>query len=350
LTSFVILALIVQMMVTTKYNVSFLTSVVIVCYSFALTMMAILAQKFLSWYNSRPNLTLMLFGLSSAVIFINLSMSLILVGYALVMKPTMVTPHVGSVFMTVPKESILYWIKNCYEISSILSFVMMWFSTCTLLHHHSTHIGRLKFWLIVSLPLIVFLSQFTDLFTLLPSDVIRSNSVLYSIIFGLLFTYSKPVGGILFGISFWIITHSVKESKIIRIYLTLSAYGIVLFFIANNAIVITSTPYPPFGIISTSLEGLASYLIFTGIYYSTLSLSVDNELERSIRRFASAESRFFHTMGRAEFVNRVWKFSRVVLEKTKEEVGVESSYDETSVLEYVDQVIDELKNKKSKDT
>jgi hypothetical protein len=133
----------------------------------------------------------------------------------------------------------------------------------------------------------------------------------------------------------------------IKIYLTLSAYGIVLFFIANNAIVITSTPYPPYGIISTSLVGLASYLIFTGIYFSTLSLSADNDLERSIRRFASAESKFFRSMGRAEFTNRVWKFSRVVLEKTKEEAGVESSYDERSMLEYVNQVIDELNNKKS---
>jgi hypothetical protein len=56
-----------------------------------------------------------------------------------------------------------------------------------------------------------------------------------------------------------------------------------------------NTPYPPFGIITTSLMGLSSYLVLVGIYSSAVSLSQDSELRRDIRDITIRESYKFLT-------------------------------------------------------
>ncbi|MFI5405837.1 MAG: hypothetical protein ACHQ1D_04910, partial [Nitrososphaerales archaeon] len=64
-----------------------------------------------------------------------------------------------------------YHIANtAYFITSILSFISTWFATVLLLQYsYSTKLGRAKYWVIVSIPLVYFLSQFQtqliDLFT-----------------------------------------------------------------------------------------------------------------------------------------------------------------------------------------
>ena len=46
----------------------------------------------------------------------------------------------------------------------------------------------------------------------------------------------------------------------------ISAYGFVLLFISEQAILLSYLAYPPFGFGAVSYMGLASYLIFKGIY------------------------------------------------------------------------------------
>ena len=100
---------------------------------------------------------------------------------------------------------------------------------------------------------------------------------------------SRPAGGILFGLAFWIVSKQISQDSPVRQYLIRSAYGFTLLFVSNQVIVLVTTNFPPFGIVTTSILPIASYLVFTGIYNTALSVAQDVTLEnykRSLRKRA----------------------------------------------------------------
>ena len=89
--------------------------------------------------------------------------------------------------------------------------------------------------------------------------------------------------------------------------------------------------------------GLASYLIFIGIYSSALSVAQDSNLRQSIRRFAIKESKLLDSIGTAqmeqEIQRKVVVFTKRNQEEMMEETGIASSLTEEDVKEYLEQVI-----------
>ncbi len=73
------------------------------------------------------------------------------------------------------------------------------------------------------IPLVYFLIQFQPLFLNLFLTFSQSEPIAFSIIYTLIFTMSKPTGGVLFGIGFWIITRRLPRTMIIRRYMIMSA-------------------------------------------------------------------------------------------------------------------------------
>ena len=109
-----------------------------------------------------------------------------------------------------------------------------------------------------------------------------SNTILFNVLYTVIFSLSKPVGGILFGIAFWIVARNVHHT-VLRDYLMIAGYGFLLLFTSNQATVLINSPYPPFGMASISFVGLSSYLVLVGVYSSAVSVAQDAELRRSIR-------------------------------------------------------------------
>jgi hypothetical protein len=77
----------------------------------------------------------------------------------------------------------------------------------------------------------------------------------------------------------------------------ISAYGMILLFTSNQPIGLLLVPYPPFGLATISFMGLASYLIFVGIYSAAVSVSEDTKLRQSIRKIAINESKLLDSIG-----------------------------------------------------
>src|SRR5215831_11956583 len=146
-----------------------------------------------------------------------------------------------------------------YVTSTVLSFMLWWVATVFLLRYYSARVRRKTYWIILGLPLVYFLVQFQPLFLDLFSSFLGSQPVLFSTIYTLIFTLSKPVGGILFGIAFWATARKLDYNNPVRNYIMISAYGLVLIFVSNEASVLVSAPYPPFGVVS--FMGLPSYLV-----------------------------------------------------------------------------------------
>jgi hypothetical protein len=219
----------------------------------------------------------------------------------------------------------------------------MWIATSMLL---CRRLGKVRYWIMIGMPLAYFLSQFVSLFLNLFAPLLNVEPVSYGILLTLIFTLSKPAGGILFGIAFWIIARKIQNS-VVRDYMIISAYGLILLFVSNQAIVLVNAPYPPFGMATISFIGLSSYLVLLGIYSSAISVSEDSKLRQSIRNFAIKDSRLLDSIGTAhmeqEIQKRVLELTKQNQDRMAEESGIQSSLTEEDMKEYLQQVIEEVK-------
>ena len=220
-----------------------------------------------------------------------------------------------------------------------------------LLRHYSRKLGKIKYWVIVIIPLGYFLSQFQPLFLFTFADFRMSDPVLFGVIYTLLFSMSKPLGGVLFGIAFWIVAKNLKDNKV-KGYLILSAYGMTLLFASNQPTSLILAPYPPFGLITVCFIGLASYLLYLGIYSSALSVSEDSRLRQTIRKCALKESQqFLDAIGSAEMEQEIQKkvlrFSKRTKALMEDETGISTSLDDDDIKRYLDEVLIEVKGMKN---
>jgi hypothetical protein len=130
-----------------------------------------------------------------------------------------------------------------------------------------------------------------------------------------------------------------------------SALGIVLLFTSNQAIILVSFSYPPFGIATISFTGLSSYLIFIGIYTSAISIAHDTKLRKLIKASTVQQSsKLLDSIGTAQMVkqieDKVIKATYDNAHKLAQQTGVESSLTHGEMKSYLEEVLDEIKPKR----
>jgi hypothetical protein len=338
----ILVFIILQMTVTSSYNIFLIEAVFWINYVLSILLLGLLAQRFFSWFKSSRNTVVLAYALAMSLLSINAGFTLLYVSSELRYWDMYISSHhrledFGSA------DTIF---NSTYIVTSFLSFILTWTATVLLLHHYSIKLGKIIYWIIVSIPLVYFLSQFQPLILDLFSTYRVSEPVLFGIIYTLIISGSKPAGGVLFGIAFWSIARGVKRSAV-KDYMIISAYGIMLLFTSNQATVLITAPYPPFGLATISFMGLSSYLILVGIYSSAVSVAQDLELRKLIRKYTRRESKVLDSIVSAEMEkeiqNRVTKIVNEQSFKMKEETGVQSSLNEEDIKEYLVKVLSETK-------
>jgi hypothetical protein len=349
----ILVFVILQMLITSRYNVVLLITAITISYVFAIIMMVILCHRFFSWFRLNKSYVILLYGLSSIMLVANTCVTLGLVNILLVDKPREVISRVTSLNIPfVNANPVNSTLNYAYIITTITSFIITWCATTIgLLKNYIHKIGKFRYSLVIILPLAYFVSQFLVFSLGLIGPVLIANPIFYGILFTMLFALSKPIGGIIFGIGFWMIAKNIHKDNIVRNYLIISAYGFLLLFTSNQAIVLSFTQYPPFGLVTISFVGLSSYLVLFGIYSSAISMSKDANLRREIRRLAIRESKLLDSIGSAQIEDEVRK--RVLhiarLNKTDSgEAGVPSALDEEDVKQYLGDALKEINTIKKK--
>jgi hypothetical protein len=350
----VILALVILQMVTvSRYSNGMIIAITTMSNVLSIFLMGILAKRFFSWYSSNRSIVVIFYAISSALIAANVILTLMLVDIILLQQPTEVRPHAGPIAPTsslfVATISLASILNHAYIITTVASYVSFWFSTALLLYHYSERLGRTRFWISLSIPLLFFISQFMPFFVDLFSSFRQSEPILFSLIYTVIFTLSKPVGGILFGVAFWIIARSLPRKSVVRDYFIISAFGIVLLFTSNQAIILVSFTYPPFGLATVSFLGISSYLILVGIYSSAISVSQDVSLRKSIRNHALKEVKLIESIGTAqvqqEIERKVMTFTQKTRDSMVENTGIIPSLNDADIKKYLEDVISEIGKK-----
>lgn len=262
-------------------------------------------------------------------------------------QPSFIRPHLGFFTPFFIPTTLAVTLNFGYIASSVASFAVAWTATAVLLHHYSRKVGKIRFWIVVCIPLIYFLLQFQPLFLNLLLPYSQSEPILFSTLYTLIFTMSKVVGGILFGIAFWYMARRLTHSRIVRDYMIMSAFGFVLLFVSNQAVVLISASYPPFGLPTISLLGLSSYLILIGIYSAAISISEDINLRTSIRRATKQQSDLLSDIGTAQMQKELEKRVMTIVKKNSdmmtEETGVMPSMSDAEMKEYLNEVLIEIR-------
>ena len=109
-----------------------------------------------------------------------------------------------------------------YTVSSGITFALFWVGTVLLLQSYRKRLGTIKFWIIMLVPLLYFLSQFQPVVTSVLFDYSSGNPMLYSIVYVLMLEVSTPFGGILFGLAFMLVVRRIQNANVKGYLVTLT--------------------------------------------------------------------------------------------------------------------------------
>jgi hypothetical protein len=177
---------------------------------------------------------------------------------------------------------------------------------------------------------------------------------LLSIVFITISSLSKPIGGVIFGIVFLSISKFIKYEKDISAFVLIAGFGILLIFCTNQSMLLSNTPYPPFGIATITILNIAAYLLIIGLYNTAKLVSYNNQLRHSILKMTS-NSKLISFMGLAQQEKEMEKLVSVIENNLKdvqpkliEKDSLE--FDQSELKKYIEELADELsKERKDKD-
>lgn len=350
----IIAFVVLQTLVTLQYNTVTLAITLSISYGLWIVIMVFLARAFYSWYKSIAHRTesqskvlILILGFSMVAYVIN--GIFLLADYLIWLQeqPPVIASTDVAFFPEFEPGTLVSQIGAVSQIASAVAYVLTWISAAILLRPYIKKIGKIKFWSILGFALVYYLISY-PLFVLgyfnptSETDIEAMNNIL-------LISMSSVVTGIIFAAAFLSIARSLRRDTAIRDYLILSAYGMLIFYIAGSATV-SQAAYPPFGLVSTAFTGLSTYLIYVGLYSSAVTLSQDLTLRKTIRTSVMEQSRLLDSIGTAQMERELQTCVLTIAKKTSDEMrqnsGVEASLSEDDVRDYMNLVMNELKKTK----
>jgi hypothetical protein len=344
-------ALLIQIVFLSEYYTAFLITIAALSPLTAAFVMIMSCSILITWFRfNRGSYVVLIFALAfsiNAYVFIYTSFASI---YHLIEKGAVITPESEVIYPTdlFQAGSIQRILSDTYKFAATANFVMLLAGSAIMLRHYSAKIGRIKFWIMVLVPSIYYISILLDALGIYvpESETELFNYYIYASLNGI-------IGGVLLGLLFWSISRTMKPNKAVMNYLLLCSYGLVLLSIATVGQVSVAA-FPPFGIAAFSMLPLSSYMIILGLYSAATSISQDIRLRGYIKDLCKADSGFLSTIGEAQLEKKVQakasdlenvvKEQRVELEKKS---GIESSIQEQDIKQYLLEVLQEVDRHKS---
>ena len=299
----ILVFILLEITFTSSYYLYLVDAVLWTSEILSIVILGFFSYRFFSWYRFSRNNLVLGYALAIAMLSINAAFSLAYLSKALEDDPVYVAPLRDPAGAYFTADNTLY---TCLVTSGAIAFAITWFATALLLRNYAKKLGKIKYWIIVTIPLVYFSAQFQPLFPGMFTDFRLSDPYLFNLLYSLFFSVTRPAGAVLFGVAFWVIARAI-DHKIVKYYMMISAYGMMLLFASNQAIVLDIAPYPPFGLATVSYIGLSSYLLLMGVYLSARSVSQDVELRTSIRHSVEHQSRLLETIGRSEMEQEIEK-------------------------------------------
>ena len=151
---------------------------------------------------------------------------------------------------------------------------------------HISLVKNLRYWAIICIPILYFLSQYLIVY-LEEIDPVKQfsieNTSIYSYLYNLFLNTIGIIGGICFGIPFFMIARSTGHVQLKR-SIMMTGLGLIVLTGANAASIVVMTNYPPWGVISFSFSIAGSFCLIIGLDTAALYIASDNSLRRVLRK------------------------------------------------------------------
>ena len=352
LTIAIILIIIFQMIFLDKYSLILLRIQIYLSHLSALEFLSFLVFLFAGWLlNSKRNYVIIIYTISFSLVCINLLVSLAYLdtyfsnSSLLYVRPYPMTAFVIQIHGLPLTESL----SVVFDALSLSSFLLMWIATAIFLSQYRHKIGKVKYYTLMSIPLIYYIFPLQGYFGDVFFNLLQSSPVSYSIIYILIFSATKQVGAVLFSLAFWTASTLVYDNRI-RKSLLISAIGMAIIFGTFEIAPLQYHVYPPFGFITQAFIPLGAFLLLVGIFSSAKVISRDSAVRKEFYKSASSQLSLLKTIGISQMEKELEKDVKAVEKKVSvsEPTGDIPQLEEQEVKEILHDVLNELYYSKGK--
>jgi hypothetical protein len=125
-------------------------------------------------------------------------------------------------------------------------------------------VGKIRYWTIITIPLIYFLFPFEIYFLNIFQPLLVSSPELYGLINVLVLSAPKQIGALFFSLAF-IAASTLVAKQLVQKYLLISAIGMATLFGSIEIDPLLYAAYPPFGLVTISFMPIGAYLLLKDI-------------------------------------------------------------------------------------
>jgi hypothetical protein len=344
----IILTVILQMIFSNVYSLLLLHASTYLTHASALLFLISLIIIFLEWIRLKRNYIVLLYIISLSLISVSIILSLIYLEYQFSRsfsserKPYPIHSYILRQENTQSSESL----HTAFDLVYLSSFFALWLATVTLLSQYRQKVGRVKYFILVGVPLIYYAFTFEGYLGSVFSPLILNSPVTFGVTYVLTFSATKQVGAFLFSLSF-LTASAVVRKEHVRNSLLMSAIGIALLYGSIEITTLQYRLYPPFGLITETLMPLGAYLLFTGIFTSSTNVAQDAQLRRDISKTAKNQLSLLKSIGATQMEKElVKKFKHMEKRAIASGETDEPYQEEEDVKQIVREVLKELNKTK----
>jgi hypothetical protein len=324
-----------------SYNSLWLLAEVYISHIAALFFLIMLILTLVYWMVAKRDKILLLYTISFALTSITIMISLFYATYVLSNQPLNIRPlSFHQSLLALPRSELAIFLGPALDLISILSFVSVWFASALLLSTYSGRIGRIRYWAIISIPLIYFLFPFEKTVVDIFRSLAVSSPVFYSVLDVTLFSATKQIGAFFFSLVFMAAATLVTKHEMQK-YLLISGMGMAFLYASIEIDTLLYATYPPFGVVTVSFIPIGSYVLFTGILRSARLVSRDKELRKEFYKTAASQLRILKTIGVTEMEKELIKSYKSVENHTRS-LEKDSRYEKVNVREALHGPVDEM--------
>ena len=334
-----------QVFFTLKYSVILLETILGMNLITSSVILAILSSRFIRTLRYSLNKVVVAYTIAIAALSFSSIITFIYIENFLRPKPDYITSQYNPWATWSPVVSTD--LVTIYQLTGVISFVTLWIATVFLTNHYASKSKKIKYWGIVSIPLIYFASQYIisslEHLNLLGQLGVEDSPV-FAYVYNLFLNTVRAAGGIMFGIAFFILSKTIMHVQLKK-SIIMTGIGLILLFGANASSLIIFTPYPPWGVISTAFLIAGSYSLIIGLDSATLYIATDSSLRRVVEKSPQKNYDILKSLGQAKtqdiVMNKIENISEEVFNEIESDNLFRASSQPDNVREYIDEVLKE---------
>jgi hypothetical protein len=349
--SSLLVLLVAQIFAFESFDLVLITYAIFISHLGAIGFLVLLTYQFVRWLTESRNYLIIAYAMAFSIIILYLITSLIFLSINVSFRDPIVEMKAIKTMMSDYSTygTRLATLANLYTYLSIISFVAIWIPSIIILRTYSARVGSIRYWTLVCIPLIYFFFPYIGNEFGIFDNLLLEYGMQFNLLYYIMFSPYKQIGGLLFGIVFWVIASKIKRENL-KIPVRIAGSGMILLFGSAVLHGLTFIVSPPFGLVTISFMSLASYMLFNGFFSAAKELSRDVLVRREIYKIAGEHSDLLGTIGRAELNKMVEKRVSGVLNKMKDEIEapLRPELQEADYKKFIDDALRELTSSKNR--